>query len=329
MIADSGTRLVVADGSTVSSVRAAADVVRRALAGEIGDVDADILERAAVPVIAVVGEDPAAGEQSFDQLRATAGPGGPAAAGPREAGRAALHQRHLRTPAGGDAHPSGAARQPAPDGPGRAADDPRRRRRPRRAPALPRLRPQRRARRGAPAPRQAGARGPVRPGRHARPDRRRGLQRGAGGAAGVRALDAGPEPRRAAGLGADDAVRVGPAVDRGDRGVHRADRHPRPPGLRPHRGGSRRHQHPGQPGPPERLRRRGPPRDRDPPGRRPRRGSRGRGPGRDPDPRRQPLQRLLAGRLRRAGRRTAGGPRATSASSTAPATCSWSTGSRT
>ena len=71
MIADSGTRLVVADSSTVTSVRAAVDVVRHALAGETGDVDADILKRAAVPVIAVVGEDPATGELPFDRLRAT------------------------------------------------------------------------------------------------------------------------------------------------------------------------------------------------------------------------------------------------------------------
>ncbi len=33
----------------MTAVRAAVDVVRRALAGETGDVDADLLERAAVP----------------------------------------------------------------------------------------------------------------------------------------------------------------------------------------------------------------------------------------------------------------------------------------
>ena len=80
-------------------------------------------------------------------------------------------------------------------------------------------------------------------------------------------------------------------------------RHPGAPGLRPDRGLPGRHQHALQPDQPARLGRCGAARHRAPAGRRdlPRR--RGRGPRRDPGPRRQPLQRLLAGRVRRARRR--------------------------
>jgi long-chain acyl-CoA synthetase len=70
MIADSGSRLVVADRSTVEDVRAAAQVVRRALAGEPSDLDADLLERAVSPVVVVVDGEAGEGEQSFERLRA-------------------------------------------------------------------------------------------------------------------------------------------------------------------------------------------------------------------------------------------------------------------
>ena len=96
-----------------------------------------------------------------------------------------------------------------------------------------------------------------------------------------------------------------------------AHRHPGPPGLRPHRGRRRSspppcaaHElQPGSvgaalPGIEIRLRRRGRP------------GARGRRPRRDLDPRRQPVQRLLARRRRRPGRRRLVGAPATSASST-------------
>ena len=101
------------------------------------------------------------------------------------------------------------------------------------------------------------------------------------------------------------------------------------PGLRPDRGRPGRHQHPGQHRPAARVRRRSTARHRDRPGRRRRPRARGGGPGRDPDPRRQPVQRLLARRRPAAPTPRAGGPPATSGSSTRPATCSWSTGSRT
>ena len=49
MIADSGSRLVVADADTVAAVREAAGAVIRALAGEESDLDPDLLERAVPP----------------------------------------------------------------------------------------------------------------------------------------------------------------------------------------------------------------------------------------------------------------------------------------
>ena len=134
--------------------------------------------------------------------------------------------------------------------------------------------------------------------------------------------------RERLGPGAAHALGLGAPVAGADRGVHRAHRDPDPPGLRPDRGLAGRHQHAGQRDAAERLGRRGAARRRDPAGRRVRPGARGRGPGRDLDPRRQPVQRLLARRLRRSRTPRAGGPPATSASSTRAATCSWSTGSR-
>ncbi len=78
--------------------------------------------------------------------------------------------------------------------------------------AVPRLRAQRGARRRAAPPRQAGAGRAVRPAGHPRPDRGRGLQRRPGGPAGVRLLARHRGPARAARPGAADAVRVGAAV---------------------------------------------------------------------------------------------------------------------
>ena len=76
MIADSGSRLVVADADTVTTVREAVDLLARVLGGEAGDVDADLLARAVVPRVVVIGTAPAPGEGSFDDLRA--GPRRPA-----------------------------------------------------------------------------------------------------------------------------------------------------------------------------------------------------------------------------------------------------------
>ena len=78
----------------------------------------------------------------------------------------------------------------------------------------------------------------------------------------------------------------------------------------------------------ERFGRRGPARHRAAPRRRDRHPGHRRGPRRDPGQGRQPVQRLLAGRLRRPGRPRAGGRPVTWASSTRRATSSSSTGSR-
>ena len=125
------------------------------------------------------------------------------------------------------------------------------------------------------------------------------------------------------------AVRLGAAVARAGRRVHRAHRHPGAPGLRADRGRAGGDLHPVQPGtlqpgsvgaalPGIEIRL------VDEAGR----AARGRGRRRDPDPGRQPVQRLLARRRRRPRRGRLVRRPATSASSTPTATCSWSTGSR-
>jgi len=70
MIADSGSRLVIADEETAGAVREAVLLVRAALAGETDELDADLLERAYEPRICVTGIEPAEGEQAYDALRA-------------------------------------------------------------------------------------------------------------------------------------------------------------------------------------------------------------------------------------------------------------------
>ena len=72
MIADSGSRLVIADQETAPAVRDAVGLVRAALAGETTELDADLLDRAQEPRVFVTGVLPADGEQSYDALRAVA-----------------------------------------------------------------------------------------------------------------------------------------------------------------------------------------------------------------------------------------------------------------
>ena len=76
MIADSGSRIVVADAETVGTVREAVAQVVAALAGEGGDphaaLDADLVSRASEPRVYVVGAEPQDGEQAYDALRAAA-----------------------------------------------------------------------------------------------------------------------------------------------------------------------------------------------------------------------------------------------------------------
>jgi long-chain acyl-CoA synthetase len=76
MIADSGSRIVVADAETIGTVRQAVAQVVAAIAGEGGDPDADLdaelVSRASEPRVYVVGVEPGEGEQAYDALRAAA-----------------------------------------------------------------------------------------------------------------------------------------------------------------------------------------------------------------------------------------------------------------
>src|SRR5688572_22996711 len=70
MIADSGARMVVADADTVTAVREAVTYLRRALDGEYGEIDAELLTRAVQVRVVAVGTTLLPGERSYDQLRA-------------------------------------------------------------------------------------------------------------------------------------------------------------------------------------------------------------------------------------------------------------------
>jgi long-chain acyl-CoA synthetase len=70
MMADSGCRIVVADAETIGTVRAAADLVRAARAGESDELDADLVGRSHEPRVFVVGAEPVGSEQAYDALRA-------------------------------------------------------------------------------------------------------------------------------------------------------------------------------------------------------------------------------------------------------------------
>jgi long-chain acyl-CoA synthetase len=70
MIADSGARIVVADVDTVTGVREAVSMLRRALDGEPGEIGADLLERATRVRVVAIGTTLLPGERSYDQLRA-------------------------------------------------------------------------------------------------------------------------------------------------------------------------------------------------------------------------------------------------------------------
>ena len=76
MIADSGSRVVVADADTVVTVREAVALVRAALAGETDELDADLVGRAFEPRVYVVDAETVEGEQAYAALarhRAAAG----------------------------------------------------------------------------------------------------------------------------------------------------------------------------------------------------------------------------------------------------------------
>ncbi|MCD4532591.1 AMP-binding protein [Nocardioides sp. cx-169] len=73
MLADSGSRMVAADGETVTAVREAVALLRRAIDGDtegMGEVDPDLLARVVVPRVVAVGSTLLPGERGYDQLRA-------------------------------------------------------------------------------------------------------------------------------------------------------------------------------------------------------------------------------------------------------------------
>jgi long-chain acyl-CoA synthetase len=72
LVADSGSRLVVADPKTLGAVRDAVSVVRRALDGEGDVLDPDLVSRAVPPLVVVMGEPAGEGELTYDRLRSTA-----------------------------------------------------------------------------------------------------------------------------------------------------------------------------------------------------------------------------------------------------------------
>ena len=72
MIADSGSRVVVADDDTIAGVREAIAQVRAALAGETDELGDALVSRAFEPRVYVVGAEPGEGEQAYAALRAAA-----------------------------------------------------------------------------------------------------------------------------------------------------------------------------------------------------------------------------------------------------------------
>jgi long-chain acyl-CoA synthetase len=72
MVADSGARLVIADGDTAAVVRAAVRGLEEARSREYPEasIEGDLLARLVVPRVVVVDGDLEAGERSFDELRA-------------------------------------------------------------------------------------------------------------------------------------------------------------------------------------------------------------------------------------------------------------------
>jgi long-chain acyl-CoA synthetase len=68
LVADSGSRLVVADPGTIVAARDAVSMVRDAIAGD-GVLDPDLVARAVAPQVVVIGEPALEGELAHDELR--------------------------------------------------------------------------------------------------------------------------------------------------------------------------------------------------------------------------------------------------------------------
>ena len=242
MIADSGSRLVVADADTVGVVRAAV-AVEAAQRGELDQLDEAGPASRCAPLVVVVGGDAAAGERGTTDLRADAGRAVPPLQDPEKlaallytsgtSGRpraAMLSHRALL------ANIEQVARSSPPMIHG---DD-----------VVLGVLPlfhvyglnavlggvlRQRA--------QAGARERFEPAGDARPDRGRGVQRGAGRAAGLRRLAADGGPRASGSGRCGWCCPVGAPRDGRGRAVRRRDRRPGAPGLRPDRGRAGRDQH--------------------------------------------------------------------------------------
>lgn len=72
MVADSGSRLVIADEHSVGVVREAVQLLVAAIEGkEPAGLDADVVARAGRPIVVVVGTDPAPGEITYADLHAS------------------------------------------------------------------------------------------------------------------------------------------------------------------------------------------------------------------------------------------------------------------
>lgn len=73
MLADSGSRIVVADPGTVGAVREALSILESARSGDFDGIDPAVLAGVPTPHTVVVGAAPEAGERSYEELSASHG----------------------------------------------------------------------------------------------------------------------------------------------------------------------------------------------------------------------------------------------------------------
>ena len=72
MVADSGSRLAIVESTSAPALRGAVALLARVVAGEATDLDEDLVPRAVVPRLVLVGAPPEPDELAYDDLRATA-----------------------------------------------------------------------------------------------------------------------------------------------------------------------------------------------------------------------------------------------------------------
>ena len=114
MVADCGARLIVADATTDRRCPVGGDRARGGAAG----ADEELRARAVVPRLVALDTAPAAGRGRLRRAARRRAAAAAAGAGPRVAGRAALHLGHLAVAARRDAQPPRAARQHRAGAPG-------------------------------------------------------------------------------------------------------------------------------------------------------------------------------------------------------------------